>query len=218
MGKLGTQLSSRCNPSDYTHRRIAIQIIEVCSWFCNMDTLYSSFWPCLISSSVCHDSNTSMSGALSSRDGSLWAGETCTWPWGSSGVPKVRRGVLLLFSVFSCVLFAENGVDSGRLWSSHGPNFAEFPGCPKGSERLACRFKCASEWHESQHFARWENWLLDLDSERFSKVWWIFQRMNMMMIVRHNRLFRLWCDMTLNTYQSLVVSIESIANIYCSWF
>lgn len=87
--------------------------------------------------------------------------------------------------VFCCclgvpVLFEENGVDSGRLWSPHGPNF-EFPGCQKGSERLACRFKCASEWIPA--FSCWENWLLDLDSERFSKVWWIFQRMNMMMIV-----------------------------------
>lgn len=103
MGKLGTQLSSRCNPSDYTHRRIAIQIIEVWSWFCNIDTLYSSSWPCLISSSVCHDLNTSMSGALSSRDGSLWAGETCTWPWGActksaSGCSAVVLGVPVLFS------------------------------------------------------------------------------------------------------------------------
>ena len=131
-GYTGTKLSSRRNPSDSTHRRIAIQIIEVWSWF-------SSFWPCLISSSVCHDLTLLRQARYRRAMARFEQGKLV--PGLEELVPKVRRGVLLLFSV----------VDSGRLWSPHGPNF-EFPGCQKGSERLACRFKCASQWHESQHF------------------------------------------------------------------
>ena len=89
------QMLSQIPPIDTDALRIAIQIIEVWSWFCNIDTLYSSFWPCLISSSVCHDFFTLLCQARYRRAMARFEQGKLV-PGLEELVPKVRRGVLLL--------------------------------------------------------------------------------------------------------------------------